>query len=169
MTVAEDDGIVAALIDMTTLQPTQQWPGVETVSNLDGDLEITLAGWTVVLSKDKERISHTDAFGTTVVEQMLLAPVNSLTTGELPIVSGPGPKPKKATQPKRVTVPNTTPTLTASDMMKELGLKPGDFDRLCKQANVKKKGANSRISSEEADRLRERNQRNIDWRENDDE
>ncbi|MCX6517808.1 MAG: hypothetical protein NTV13_03970 [Actinobacteria bacterium] len=169
VTVAEDDGIVAALIDMTTLQPTQQWPGVETVSNLDGDLEITLAGWTVVLSKDKERISHTDAFGTTVVEQMLLAPVNSLTTGELPIVSGPGPKPKKPTQPKRVTVPNTTPTLTASDMMKELGLKPGDFDRLCKQANVKKKGANSRISSEEADRLRERNQRNIDWRENDDE
>ena len=100
---------------------------------------------------------------------MLLAPVNSLTTGEFPIDFGPGPKPKKQTKPKRVTVPNQTPTLTASDMMKELGLKPGDFDRLCKQANVKKKGANSRISSEEADRLRERNQRNIDWRENDDE
>ena len=167
LTVAEDDGIVSALIDMTTLQPTQQWPGVESVSNLDGDLQISLPGWTVVLSKDKERISHTDAFGTTVEEQMLLTPVSSLTTGELPKVSGP--KPKKATQLGRVTMPDQTPTLTASDMRKELELSAGDFDRLCQKANVKKKGANSRISSDEADRLRERHQRNIDWRNNDDE
>ena len=99
---------------------------------------------------------------------MLLTPVSSLTTGELPKVSGPKEK-KKSTQLGRVTVPGQSPTLTASDMRKELELSAGDFDRLCQKANVKKKGANSRISSDEADRLRERHQRNIDWRNNDDE
>ncbi|CAB4564092.1 unannotated protein [freshwater metagenome] len=159
--VAEDDGMVSALIDMATLQPTQAWPGVNTSTTADGDLEISMAGWTIILSKDKERITHTDEFGTSVEEQMLLSPTNPLITSEIPVVTTGKPKSKNSS-PSRVTAPAQTQTQTAGDLRKELGLSAGDFDRLCMQSGVRKKGANSRISADEAEKLRDRHQRNLD-------
>lgn len=152
ITVAEDKDMAATMVDTETMSLTNNFPGVESSLNEEGDLEISMAGWQVIVSKNKDRISHTDPFGTTVEELIALVPVATTTNSEKQVPVQPQNK-------GRVTIAGPTATITGIDLRLELQLSAADFDRLCNQCGMKKKGANSRISAADAEKLRDRHKR----------
>jgi hypothetical protein len=148
ITIADDDVMEAAMFDVQTLTKVNGTPGVESQLDDDGNLEISIAGWHIVMSKEKDKLTHTDPYGTAIEEFLAIAPQPG----------SPQQERSSSGQPRnqgRVTHAGKSTTVTALELRDELNLTAAEFDKLCQRSGVHKKGASSRVSESEAKRIRE--------------
>ena len=147
--VADDDIMEAARFDVQSMAKVSGTPGVESELDSDGNLEITIADWHIVLSKEKDKLIHTDPYGTAIEESLATAPKPGALTSPRPGTSTGG----------RVTRPEKSKAVIAGDLRDELGLAVAEFDKLCQRSGVRKKGANSRVSEAEVKKIREQSEK----------
>jgi hypothetical protein len=154
VTIADDDVMEAARFDVQSMTKINGTPGVDSELDSDGNLEISVADWHIVLSKDKDKLTHTDPYGTAIEEPLAVVPQPGALT---PSRSGSG-------QPRnqgRVTRTEKSKAVIAADLRDEIGLTVAEFDRLCQRSGVPKKGANSRVSEAEVKRIREQLEKEV--------
>ena len=149
ITIADDDIMEAARFDVQSMAKVSGTPGVESALDSDGNLEITIADWHIVLSKEKDRLIHTDPYGTAIEESLATAPKPGAPTSTRPGASTGG----------RVTRAEKSKAVIAGELRDELGLTPAEFDKLCQRSGVRKKGANSRVSEAEVKKIRDQSEK----------
>jgi hypothetical protein len=149
ITIADDDIMEAARFDVQSMTKVNGTPGVESALDSDGNLEITIADWHIVLSKEKDKLIHTDPYGTAIEESLATA----LRPGA-PTSTRPG-----APTGGRVTKEKKSKAVIAGELRDELGLTVAEFDKLCQRSGVRKKGANSRVSEAEVKKIRDQSEK----------
>jgi hypothetical protein len=148
ITIADDEVMEAAMFDLKTLSQVNATAGIHSQLDIEGNLEISVAEWHIVLSKGKDKLTHTDPYGTVIEEFLAVTPQTGPNT---PSRTSSG----QSRNQGRVTKAERSKSVIAIDLREELGLTVAEFDRLCQRSRVTKKGASSRVSEFEAKKIRD--------------